>query len=627
MNLIATSFSNLRTVMSVIRHADVFASRFRTVIPIVLQPYDVYVYDVYVIKGNTAVFRCHVPSFLVDYVKVTSWVRDSAFVIQSTFADDGKYIVMPTGELYVRDVAANDAMTTFRCQTQHRLTGEVKMSATAGRLFVTEPQGKVQPRVTDSKTSIKANQHDTVVLPCIAQGHPVPAPKWFTKVANGHLLPVYVGDRIHQPNGALVIRDAEVADTGTYVCVISNNASSERIETSVAITAPLTVEVQPSTLLGELGKSATFRCHVSSFPISSLYWLKDGRPLPMPGLSLPTTETVLVESVRLTDRGMFQCMAKRGFESAQGTAELKIGDIIPAFRAVFEERVLQPGPSLTLQCLTYGSPKPQVSWLVEGMILPEGNERSSVRDHVDATGNVVSRLTVSKVRPEDGGVYKCISTNLAGTIEHFTRINIYGRPGVRSRPKMTAVAGDNVMLTCPMYGYPIDLITWEKDGVILPINLRQTVLPNGTLVIEKIQRATDSGKYTCIVQNKQGQSARGDVEVIVMVAPKIIPFSFQDEHLFEGVLARISCVVYQGDLPLTILWMKDGRPISPDLGITRRDIDDYSSILTIEKVQTTHNGNYTCVVSNDAATVNYTAQLTVYERAKVKQKLPNSTSL
>lgn len=96
------------------------------------------------------------------------------------------------------------------------------------------------------------------------------------------------------------------------------------------------------------------------------------------------------------------------------------------------------------------------------------------------------------------------------------------------------------------------------------------------------------------------------------VAPKIIPFSFQDEHLFEGVLARISCVVYQGDLPLTILWKKDGRPISSDLGISIREIDDYSSILTIEKVETKHNGNFTCVVSNDAATVNYTAQLTVY---------------
>lgn len=41
----------------------------------VKQFYELQVYDEFVVLGNTAVLRCHVPSFVRDYVVVTSWVR------------------------------------------------------------------------------------------------------------------------------------------------------------------------------------------------------------------------------------------------------------------------------------------------------------------------------------------------------------------------------------------------------------------------------------------------------------------------------------------------------------------------------------------------------------------------
>lgn len=30
-------------------------------------------YDIYVIRGNAAVFKCHVPSFVSDHLQVVSW--------------------------------------------------------------------------------------------------------------------------------------------------------------------------------------------------------------------------------------------------------------------------------------------------------------------------------------------------------------------------------------------------------------------------------------------------------------------------------------------------------------------------------------------------------------------------
>lgn len=45
-------------------------------VTVVKQKYEVQVYDEYVISGNTAVLRCQVPSYVAEYVMVTSWIQD-----------------------------------------------------------------------------------------------------------------------------------------------------------------------------------------------------------------------------------------------------------------------------------------------------------------------------------------------------------------------------------------------------------------------------------------------------------------------------------------------------------------------------------------------------------------------
>lgn len=51
---------------------------------VVRQKYEVQVRDVYVLPGNTGVLRCDIPTFVKEYVAVTSWVRDSAYNIFPT---------------------------------------------------------------------------------------------------------------------------------------------------------------------------------------------------------------------------------------------------------------------------------------------------------------------------------------------------------------------------------------------------------------------------------------------------------------------------------------------------------------------------------------------------------------
>lgn len=54
---------------------------------VVNQYYEAEVVSEYVIRGNTAVLKCTIPSFVADFVKVEAWVGDdgSEFLPSSNF--------------------------------------------------------------------------------------------------------------------------------------------------------------------------------------------------------------------------------------------------------------------------------------------------------------------------------------------------------------------------------------------------------------------------------------------------------------------------------------------------------------------------------------------------------------
>jgi hypothetical protein len=46
-------------------------------------------------------------------------------------------MVLPSGELHIREVGPEDGYKSYQCRTKHRLTGETRLSATKGRLVIT----------------------------------------------------------------------------------------------------------------------------------------------------------------------------------------------------------------------------------------------------------------------------------------------------------------------------------------------------------------------------------------------------------------------------------------------------------------------------------------------------------
>nr|NP_001246179.1 down syndrome cell adhesion molecule 1, isoform BU [Drosophila melanogaster]AFH07934.1 down syndrome cell adhesion molecule 1, isoform BU [Drosophila melanogaster] len=566
----------------------------------------------YVIKGNAAVVKCKIPSFVADFVQVEAWVDEEGMELwrnNATDAYDGKYLVLPSGELHIREVGPEDGYKSYQCRTKHRLTGETRLSATKGRLVITEPIASVGPRLlsgNDIKVlQFSASQASTLLCP--AQSYPVPVFRWYKFIeGTTRKQAVVLNDRVKQVSGTLIIKDAVVEDSGKYLCVVNNSVGGESVETVLTVTAPLSAKIDPPTQTVDFGRPAVFTCQYTGNPIKTVSWMKDGKAI---GHSEPVLR---IESVKKEDKGMYQCFVRNDQESAEASAELKLGGRFdpPVIRQAFQEETMEPGPSVFLKCVAGGNPTPEISWELDGKKIAN-NDRYQVGQYVTVNGDVVSYLNITSVHANDGGLYKCIAKSKVGVAEHSAKLNVYGLPYIRQMEKKAIVAGETLIVTCPVAGYPIDSIVWERDNRALPINRKQKVFPNGTLIIENVERNSDQATYTCVAKNQEGYSARGSLEVQVMVAPKIAHFDFGEVAANFEDSVSVNCLVSSGDLPLDIEWMFNDYPINHYSGISTSKMGKRLSVLMIDAVSARHVGNYTCKARNLWASAVYTAQLTV----------------
>ncbi|XP_044018813.1 Down syndrome cell adhesion molecule-like protein Dscam2 isoform X17 [Aphidius gifuensis] len=580
---------------------------------VVVQYYEAEVVSEYCLKGNAAIIKCTIPSFVAEFVSVESWVGSDGSKYIASDDYDGKYLVLPSGELHIRDVGPEDGYKTYQCRTKHRLTGETRLSATKGRLVITEPVSSTKPKM--SALDVKSNQptvsqNACTSLLCPVQAYPVPDRYRWYKFVDGttRRQPVQLNERVRQVSGTLIIREARVEDSGKYLCIVNNSVGGESVETVLTVTAPLGAEIEPRSQTVDFGRPATFTCNVRGNPIKTISWMKDGKPL---GHEDPVLR---IESVKKEDKGMYQCFVRNDQESAQATAELKLGGRFepPQIKQAFGEETLQPGPSMFLKCVASGNPTPEITWELDGKRLAN-TERLQVGQYVKVNGDVVSHLNISSTHTNDGGLYKCIAASKVGSAEHSARLNIYGLPFIRHMDKKAIVAGETLRVTCPVAGYPIESIVWERDTRLLPINGKQKVFPNGTLIIENVERHSDQATYTCVARNAQGYSARGTLEVQVMVLPQIAPFTFGDEAANAGDMATVQCAVIKGDLPLDITWSFNSEQIDLDHhnDIIVRKSGQRASTLTIESVAARHAATITCSASNAAGATSHSADLSV----------------
>uniref|UniRef100_A0A671L9T6 Down syndrome cell adhesion molecule-like protein 1 n=1 Tax=Sinocyclocheilus anshuiensis TaxID=1608454 RepID=A0A671L9T6_9TELE len=501
------------------------------------EPYTVRVADQRSMRGNVAVFKCLIPSAVQEYVSVVSWEKDTVSIVPGkTYL--AWFFLTSYGALYISDVQKEDALSTYRCITKHKYSGETRQSNGA-RLSVLDPT-ETPPSVMDSFQSGEVQVGRSIELPCIASGYPNPT----------------------------IRCDLRLEDSGNYICEVTNSFGSKEVTGHLNVIEPLRVTLSPKNLKTGISSTVILSCAVQGSPHFTVSWFRNTEPIvPDQHFSIQGAhnETLFITAAQKRHSGAYQCFATRKGQTAQDFSIILLEDGTPRIVSSFSERVVAPGEPFSLMCAAKGASQVQIS------LLP-------------INSSVI--------------VYECVLA-----IETSP-------PSIRAMRNITAVAGRNTFINCRVIGYPYYSIKWFKDGTTpLPDNHRQVVYENGTLKLSDVQKGADEGAYLCSVLIQPQLSISQTVYVTVKVPPLIQPFDFPPTSI--GKLMYIACVVSSGDMPIRITWRKDGQEIVSGTSGVTIETKEFMSSLQISKVSLEHNGNYTCIASNDAATVSSERQLIV----------------
>ncbi|OCT93751.1 hypothetical protein XELAEV_18011423mg [Xenopus laevis] len=563
------------------------------------EPYTVRVDDQKAMRGNAVVFKCIIPSSVETYVTVVSWEKDTVSLVSGS-----RFLITSTGALYIADVQNEDGLNNYRCTTRHKYTQETRQSNSA-RLTVSDPSNSA-PSIIDGFEHHKAMAGERVELPCKASGHPIPKYRW---LKNNVLLEP--DSRFQHTVVGLLIENTRPSDSGSYVCEVWNNYGNAEVIGSLYVKQPLKVNISPRKVKSSVGSQISLSCSVTGTDDPDLSWYRNGEIINA-GNNVRITgvnrETLIMDGMAKSDSGAYQCFVRREKMSAQDYVQVVLEDGTPKISSPFSEKVVSPGEPVSLMCNVKGTPLPTIIWtLDDDPIIKNGNHRIS--QLITSEGNVISYLNITNTQVRDGGVYRCTANNSAGVVFYQARINVRGPASIRPMKNITAIAGRDTYIHCRVIGYPYYSIKWYKNSNLLPFNHRQVAFENnGTLKLSDVQKDVDEGEYKCNVLVQPQLSTSQSVHVTVKVPPFIQPFESQRFSIGQRVF--IPCVVVSGDLPITITWQKDGRPIPASLGVTIDNID-FTSSLRISNLSLMHNGNYTCIARNDAAAVEHQSQLIV----------------
>ncbi|XP_022215231.2 Down syndrome cell adhesion molecule-like protein Dscam2 isoform X3 [Drosophila obscura] len=627
--------------------AGTIVSRNVQVQAVVRRQFHVHVENTEVYLGNSALIKCAIPEYVRPYVRVASWHRGEEILLPDLSDVAGRYVVLAaSGDLYVRSVRSEDGLMKFSCLVTNTLNGE-RQRSDAVMLQVKELSKNLAPRTTQKPVmEIHVERGNDVHLPCNIQGNPFPIFTWYRVSDSAALYPIPSSQRVILSRTLLLIKNADERDAGKWICQASNQFGEQRIEIRLSVNSYVSVHILPQVQIVNSGGTANFNCTTTGSAIDAIDWLHNGKPLQAnnalttgrDNIRFLSKSSLLVQNVGRRDRGVYQCLVENQRASAQAMAELKLGDTVPELIYTFIEQNVRPGPLISLKCSASGSPPPQFSWLLDSQPIIDVSlhHRFAIGQFVDMSGDVISHLNISHVRPDDGGLYRCVATNSMGSVQHSARLNVYGPPYVRAIGPIKAVAGEDIIVHCPFAGYPIEQIRWEKAHQELTTSktnwrravdstLHITVIPfaahtgthfelatvaeGGQLVIKNVEPGRDQGIYTCIVRSRAGEEARRDMQLNVNSPPVIEPFKFP-KNLQEGGRAQITCAVSSGDMPIYFSWKKDDSSIPSSLQITEKK-EEFYSLLVFKDISAKHSGKYTCYAGNAAAKVNYTAELQV----------------
>ncbi|XP_064928861.1 hemicentin-1 isoform X2 [Columba livia] len=554
-------------------------------------------------EGSEVSIRCSA----MGYPKPTVvWTHNDMFIVGSS-----RYRLTPEGTLIIRKAIPKDA-GIYGCLASNS-AGTDKQTSTLTYIEA--------PTLTIVQNEILVALGDTTIMECKTTGIPHPQVKWFKGDLELRASPFLI---IDTHRGLLKIQETQDLDAGDYTCVATNDAGTASGKITLDVGSPPVFTQEPGDESADIGSNITLPCYVQGYPEPKVKWRRlngaslFSRPFAVSSVSQLRTGALSINSLWVSDEGTYICEAENQFGRIQsrpatvtvtGLVTPLIG-VSPATANVIE------GQQLTLPCvLLAGNPIPDRRWIKNSMVLvpnPYINIRSDGSLHLE------------RVRLQDGGDYTCMASNVAGTSNKTTTVNVYVLPIIQHGQQIfSTIEGIPVTLPCKASGVPKPSIVWSKKGeVILSSDVKFSAGSDGSLYVVS-PGGEETGEYVCTATNAAGYATR-KVQLTVYVKPRVSRPGDEEGNAYDKPLeisviagedVTLPCEVKSLPPPI-ITWAREMQLISP---FSPRHTFLPSGSMKISETQIADSGMYICVATNIAGNVTQSVKLSVHVPPKIQR--------
>ncbi|XP_051803642.1 hemicentin-1 [Acanthochromis polyacanthus] len=466
---------------------------------------------------------------------------------------------------------------------------------------------------------VKIKINSTLTLECVAQAFPTPALQWYK---DGQIL--RTDDHVSiTANGRIVlIKHAQVSDTGRYTCVATNIAGEDEKDFDVNIQVPPNFNraggdgdaTSPPGFGGDvrdviLNNPISLYCETNAVPPPTLTWYKDGQLLTSNDkvLILPGGRVLQIPRAQAEDSGRYTCVAvnEAGEDSIQYDVRVLLPPTIRGTDSDLPDEVtVLVNKTTQLDCHVDGNPAPKITWFKDSQpIISNGPHR------ILSNGRTLQVLTA---QVSDTGRYVCVADNVAGSAEKSFNLNVHVPPTIigLSPENVTVVVNNFVSLACEATGFPPPTLSWLNDRGPILANTNALIMPGGrTLQILKA-KVSDGGKYSCVAMNAAGEAYK-HIYLTVFVPPSIRDNSGDSPVVVNVLVGKSITLECESNAvpPPTITWYKNGRVVSESANLR---ILAEGRLLQIKESEVSDTGQYVCMATNVAGQVDKNFHLNIY---------------
>ncbi|CAJ1056297.1 neuronal cell adhesion molecule-like isoform X6 [Xyrichtys novacula] len=382
------------------------------------------------------------------------------------------------------------------------------------------------------------------------------------------------------------------------VRVLSHDPADERRPTFLVPSGPSSSK----TVLR--GQVLEMECIAEGLPTPDISWTKVSGELPAKRTHfLHYQRTLRIVNVSESDAGDYRCTARNKLGSVHHNIHIMVKAAPYWISGAPKNLVLAPGENGVLTCRASGTPKPSISWAMNGIPI-ENAPKDLSRKVEDDT------VIFTDVQIGSSAVYQCNVSNPYGYLLSNAFVNVLSEPPrvlTQANKVYQVIKNHRALIDCASFGSPIPKITWFKDSRASTLDGDPYIFhDNGTLEIHTAQ-AHNGGKYTCVARNLLGKEENH--VILEIKEPTRILKQPEYKVVQRGRSAVFHCKVkHDPTLVPTMTWLKDDGELPDD----ERFIVDSDS-LTITQVTEIDAGVYTCIMNTTLDHDSASAELTVVE--------------